>query len=83
MRESERKCGEKWRKGVCVCVFGVRERERGSEVLRERSEERGLFALEGDRETAKKLDFDGAKLWLHNSFYHLLSCFNLVFFAIQ
>lgn len=24
----------------------------------------GLFALEGDRETAKNLDFDEEKLWL-------------------
>lgn len=46
-----------------MCVFGVWERE-NSEVLGERSEERGLFALEGDRKTAKNLDFDEEKLWL-------------------
>lgn len=45
-----------------VCVFGVRERERGGRRREMRGG--GLFAFEGDKQTAEILDVDQGKLWL-------------------
>lgn len=46
---------------MSVCFWCVRERERWK---KKRNERGGLFAFEGDKQTAEILDVDQGKLWL-------------------